>query len=293
MNSTGWGITLGYFDGIHVGHRKLINRLRRKSDKLGLRTMVLTFEEHPQNVINKNRPIPLIYPPREKYKMLCDLGVDHVEMIPFDRGISQMTPKQFFDYLLLKYDLKYGVVGFNYRFGLGGKGDAYLLKKYAADKKIDIDVLKPVRLEGQLISSSYVRRLLKEGNIKKVNQCLGMNYRISGKIIKGKGRGNGLGAPTANIRPPDGVLCPARGVYATGTQIGSKRYKSITNIGLNPTFNDDKTLSIETYIYGLREDIYGLYITIEFFGRIREEKKFRNREELKKQIESDIKSLED
>lgn len=292
MNSTGWGITLGYFDGVHIGHRKLINRLREQSNELGLRTMILTFEQHPQRVIRPEcSPVPLIYTPREKYEILCSLGVDRVEMIAFNQSLSRMTPEQFFENLLLKYDLKYGVVGFNYKFGLGGEGDAPLLKKYAANKGINVDVVKPVMLGNQLVSSSYIRRLLQEGNIKKANLCLGMNYRISGKIIEGKGRGVGLGAPTANINPPEGVLCPARGVYATNTDIRGEKYKSITNIGLNPTFSDE-TLSIETHICGLKGDLYDLYMTIEFIERIRDERKFCSREELKKQIQLDIKGLE-
>ncbi|MDD2573150.1 MAG: bifunctional riboflavin kinase/FAD synthetase [Bacillota bacterium] len=293
MNSTGWGIVLGYFDGVHIGHRRLIEELCRQSSKMGLKTMVYTFDRHPQNVIRPDLYIPLIYSPEEKYKILCGLGVDRVEMTAFHRGISQMTPRQFFEDILVKgYNMKYGVVGFNYRFGRGGRGNVRLLNEFAAEKGIRIDVLKPVKLEGHLVSSSYIRRLLREGDIKRANGCLGRNYTVSGRVIKGKGRGNGMGIPTANIRLPEGILYPAMGVYATNTYTGGKRYKSITNVGVNPTFNNDRT-SIETYICGLKKDLYDSYIEVEFFERIREEKKFACKEELIKQIELDIKNLED
>jgi riboflavin kinase/FMN adenylyltransferase len=292
MNSTGWGIALGYFDGVHIGHRKLIEELLRQSGKIGLKTMVYTFDRHPQNVIRPDQSIPLIYPPEERYKILRDLGVDSVEMTAFDKCIANMTPEQFFeDVLVKKYNMKYGVVGFNYRFGREGKGDVRLLGGLATERGIRIDVVKPVKLDGQLVSSSYIRRLLKEGDIKRANDCLGSNYTVSGRVVKGKGRGNGMGIPTANIRLPEGVMYPARGVYATNTLFEGKRYISITNVGINPTFNNDRTVT-ETYILGLNEDLYNRCIAVEFFDRIREEKKFAGREELRKQIELDIRKLE-
>ena len=213
MNLAGWGIALGYFDGVHIGHRKLIERLCRQSKLTGIRTMVYTFENHPQNVLNPGNPVPLIYSPEEKYKILCGLGVDRVEMAAFDVEVARMSPQSFFEEVLIKkYNMKYGVVGFNFRFGKGGKGDAEMLQYLAAKRKVQIDVVEPVMLEGQLISSSYIRQLLAAGDIKKANYCLGKRYAVSGRVEKGRGRGNGMGIPTANIRLPEGVLYPARGV---------------------------------------------------------------------------------
>lgn len=290
MNSTGWGIALGYFDGVHTGHRRLIERLCKQSKHARLRAMILTFTTHPQNVINPGCPISLIYPIQEKYKILCSLGVDKVDMIDFNTRVSQMTPEQFFREVLLEYNVKYIAVGFNYKFGLGGKGDASLLGKLAAQKGIKVDIVKPVMLEGKLISSSFIRQLLMKGSIEKANEYLGRNYRVSGEVVKGKGRGNGMGIPTANIKLPEGILCPARGVYSTSTHIGERVYKSITNIGSNPTFDNDD-VSVETHIHGLDKDLYGSYIEVEFFQRIRGERKFNNKEELRRQIELDIRNL--
>jgi riboflavin kinase/FMN adenylyltransferase len=292
MNSTDWGIALGYFDGVHIGHRRLLEKLCKQSSIMGLKTMVYTFNQHPQNVIRPDKPIPLIYPPEEKLRILEGLGVDRVEMAAFDRDISRMMPEEFFQEVLVKkYNMKYGVVGFNYRFGRDGRGDVQLLGRLAAQEGIRIDVVRPVKLEGELVSSSHIRKLLSEGDIKRANSCLGRNYTASGRVIKGKGRGNGMGIPTANIRLPEGVMYPARGVYATNTLFEGERYKSITNVGINPTFDNGMT-GIETYICGLNRDLYGSFIKVEFFDRIREERKFSSREELRKQIEFDIKNLE-
>ncbi len=292
MNSTNWGIALGYFDGVHIGHRQLINRLCRQSSELDLKTMVFTFDRHPQNVISPQNIVPLIYSPEDKYRLLCDLDVDRVEMIPFDIQTSKMQPQDFFEKVLIeKYNVKYVVVGFNFKFGHRGKGDVDLLKLLGEKNGVRVDVVKPVSLDGQLVSSSYIRELLRDGNIKIANSCLGRNYTVSGKVIKGKGRGNRMGIPTANIRLPEEVLYPAKGVYITNTIYQGKRYPSITNVGVNPTFPDG-LLGIETYIDGLHTDLYGCFIQVEFFDRIREEKKFNSKEELFKQIELDIKYLE-
>jgi riboflavin kinase/FMN adenylyltransferase len=183
------------------------------------------------------------------------------------------------------------VVGFNFRFGKGGKGDAALLQSLAEKAGAKIDVVEPVMLKGQLISSSYIRQLLVAGDIKKANYCLGSRYFVSGIVEKGKGRGNGMGIPTANIRLPEGVLYPAKGVYATNTLSEGKRFRSVTNVGINPTFSGGR-LGIETHVCGLERDLYGCFIRVEFFDKMREEKQFKNREELRKQIELDIKNLE-
>ncbi len=292
MNLTGWGIAQGYFDGVHLGHRKLVEMLCRQSEKMGLKTMVYTFENHPQNVVNPKNSVPLIYSPEEKCRILRGLGVDRVEMAPFDVGVSQMSPQSFFEEVLVKkYNIKYGVVGFNFRFGKGGKGDVALLKSLGEKAGVKIDVVEPVMLKGQLISSSFIRQLLAAGDIKKANYCLGSRYFVSGRVKKGKGRGNGMGIPTANIRLPEGVLYPARGVYATSTLIEGKRYRSITNVGINPTFNGSR-MGIETHVCGLERDLYDCFIRVEFIDKMREEKQFENREELRKQIELDIKNLE-
>jgi riboflavin kinase/FMN adenylyltransferase len=292
MNATGWGIALGYFDGVHIGHRKLIERLCLKSSGMGLGTMVYTFDNHPQNVVRPEEPIPLIYPPEDKFRILCGLGVDRVEMASFNINVSRMSPQGFFEEVLLKkHNIKYGVVGFNFRFGKGGKGDVSLLRSLAGEYGVIIDVVEPVMLGDKLVSSSYIRQLLLEGDIKRANACLGKKYTISGRVIKGKGRGNSMGIPTANLRLPEGVLYPARGVYATNTLLKGRRYKSITNVGVNPTFADGGK-GVETYICGINDILYDSFIEVEFFDRIREEKKFTDREELRKQIELDIKNLE-
>jgi riboflavin kinase/FMN adenylyltransferase len=292
MTANGWAIALGYFDGVHIGHRQLIKKLCDQGRLLGLKTMVYTFDRHPLNVINPDNPIPLIYTSETKYKMLQELGVDKVVMAPFNIRVSRMAPEEFLEEALLqKYDIGYVVVGFNFRFGYRGAGDVNLLKRAGEQKGIRVDVISPVELNGEVVSSSFIRDLIRNGDIEKANSLLGSKYTVSGRVIRGKGRGNGMGIPTANIKLPQDVLYPARGVYITNTVYQNRRFSSITNVGTNPTFSDGQ-MGIETYINGLNSSLYNSLIYLEFFKKIRDEKKFENKKELRKQIELDIKYLE-
>jgi len=280
MSVNSWGVALGNFDGVHLGHRALLARLLEKEEDLTIKTMVFTFRQHPQNVLIAGNKVPFIYPPEKKKSVIEDLGIDRVEMVDFTPEFSKMEPERFFkEFLLNCYNIKYLVVGFNYRFGKGGKGDTELLKKIGKDNGFQVDVVVPVRIDGKIISSSLIRNLLSFGNIKTANKCLGRNYSIKCKVLKGHGRGRKIGFPTANICMPEGVLYPAIGVYITITRCKGIKYHSITNVGMNPTFMGNK-LVIETYIPGFDSNIYSEEIEVEFLERIRKEKKFENKEDL-------------
>jgi riboflavin kinase/FMN adenylyltransferase len=292
MTANDWAVALGYFDGVHIGHRQLIKRLVEQSRLMGLNTMVYTFRRHPLSVINPDNPVPLIYPPETRYRLIKQLGVDKVIMAPFNIRISKMAPEDFLEEVLFEnYSIRYVAVGFNFRFGYRGAGDVDLLNKTGVKNNIKVDVIKPVDLDGEVVSSSYIRKLLEAGDIEKANRCLGSYYSVSGRVIKGMGRGNGMGIPTANIRLPREVLYPASGVYITNTIYQNKKYKSITNVGTKPTFPEGR-IGIETYIDGISRNLYNQLIHLEFYKKIREEKKFKNIGELKNQIELDIKYLE-
>ncbi len=288
MDGNRWGVALGNFDGVHLGHRALLKKLLNRKNAFGTRTMAFTFRQHPQNVLLTGNKIPLIYPPEKKKGIIQRIGIDKVEMIDFTIEFSNMEPEDFFEkYILSRYSIEYVVVGFNYRFGKGGRGDPALIKRLGEKKGFDVEIVEPVILNGNIISSSLIRKLLSTGNINDANRCLGENFSVKGRVMKGNGRGRTMGFPTANISLPEGILYPCRGVYVTITCIEGKRHPSITNVGINPTFSGNKLL-IETYIEGIDETLYDKEIEVEFVSRIRNERKFEDREELIRQLEIDL-----
>jgi riboflavin kinase/FMN adenylyltransferase len=236
--------------------------------------------------------LPLIYPAGVKKRIIEGLGIDRVEMVDFTLELSRMEPEQFLrDMLLRRFDVKYIVVGFNYRFGYRGSGDTDFLKGFGERAGVNVEVVDPVYVDGEIVSSSLIRTLLSTGDIKRANRCLGDNYRIIGEVVKGDGRGKEMGFPTANMMLPDGILYPARGVYISNTVYNNVNHSSITNVGIKPTFSGNKMV-IETHLAGFKCDLYGKSIAVEFIDRIRNEKKFQSKEELMKQIELDLKYME-
>ncbi|MBA1333910.1 MAG: FMN adenylyltransferase / Riboflavin kinase [Firmicutes bacterium] len=286
------GVALGNFDGVHLGHRTLLERLKEKSKELNCSSMVFTFKQHPQNVLNKNSKLPLIYPADIKREIIEGIGIDFIEMCDFTKDLSIMEPEKFLREVLLKrFPIKYIVVGFNYRFGHNGRGDIEFLTGFGQREGIPVEVVDPVCVDGEVVSSSLIRKLLLSGDIKRANRYLGGNFFIRGEVKRGDGRGKGMGFPTANIDLSQDLLLPAKGVYITHTNCRGASFPSITNVGIKPTFSGNKMV-IETNIRGLNEEIYNEVIQIEFIDRIRDEKKFENKEELKKQLELDLEYME-
>lgn len=286
------GVALGNFDGVHLGHRTLLERLKEKSKELNCCPVVFTFKQHPQNVLNKDSRLPLIYPADIKREIIGGIGIEIVEMFEFTKDLSRMEPEKFLMEILLKrFSVKYIIVGFNYRFGRNGAGDAKYLAGFGQREGITVEAVDPVCVDGEVVSSSLIRKLLISGDIKRANRYLGGNFFIRGEVKKGDGRGKGLGFPTANIDLPQDLLLPAKGVYITHTICRGAAFPSITNVGINPTFSGNK-MTVETNVRGLNEAIYGEVIQIEFLDRIRDEKKFANKEELKKQLELDLEYME-
>lgn len=292
MDCNNWGVALGNFDGVHIGHRMLLSKLLTTKKHLKIKTMVFTFRQHPQNVVLTANKIPLIYPSGKKEKIIKQIGIDKVEIVDFTPEFSKIEPEIFLEeYLLNRYNIEYVVVGFNYRFGKDGKGDINLLKSFGEHEGFYVEKIDPVCIEDKIVSSSLIRKLLSVGDIKAANRYLGQNYSIEGRVLRGNNRGTKMGIPTANLRLPEGILYPARGVYITITRYAGNSHFSITNVGINPTFSGNKMV-VETYINEFDDDIYGKDIKVEFLDRIRDERKFENKKELKKQIEFDLKYME-
>jgi riboflavin kinase/FMN adenylyltransferase len=280
-------IALGNFDGIHIGHQQLINTMISKAKDLGIKSSLLLFKNHTKATIDNNKP-NMITSNEQKFKICEELGIDIIYLLDFDDSLMKLSGEDFIKNIIIdKMNCKLLVVGFDYRFGYKASGDSKLLLELGKKHNIDVIVLDPVYKNNEVISSSIIRNLVAIGHMDEVTNILGRPYSILGKVITGKNRGNKLGFPTANIELMDNYVIPKNGVYITNTIVDNKKYLSATNIGYNPTFNED-ILKIETYILDFSENIYGKTIEVEFIDFLRDDIKFKNKEELINQMNLDI-----
>ncbi len=279
-------VALGNFDGIHLGHQELIKKVVNESKKNNLKPSILFFENHTKSIINNKNP-KMLTNNNQKYKLAKSLGIEVIYTLDFTKKIMNLSQEKFIEIILKnKLNTKLVVVGFDYRFGFKAKGTSNSLLDLNKKYNIKTEIIKPVEINGEVISSSYIRNLIKDGNLNSANKLLGRNYSIQGKVVSGASRGTGLGFPTANLEYDENYLLPLLGVYKTNTKIDDKLYLSMTDIGYNPTFNEDR-IKLETYILNFSKDIYGKTMEIEFLDFLRKDIKFKNKEELINQLEKD------
>jgi riboflavin kinase/FMN adenylyltransferase len=280
-------ITLGNFDGLHLGHQELVRKVISRAKETGSQSVVVTFRPHPLKILAPEKCPPLLSIYEEKIRLFEQLGVDVLVKIPFSLEFAKMSPEDFVKGILCDLlGAKEIFVGFNYRFGRGREGNITILKTLGKRLGFTVREVEQVSLEGEVISSTKIRRLLKDGEVEHAARLLGRTYAITGIVVKGDGRGKGLGFPTANIAPKHAII-PADGVYAVRLLVRDKFYDGIANIGMRPTF-DKHDRAIEVHVFDFNEDIYGEDISLYFIGKIREEKKFGSPEELIGQIRTDV-----
>ena len=277
-------IALGFFDCVHVAHRKIINSMISYAKKNNSKSAVFTFKD--QGITSfKNK---LIYTYNERVSILKNMGVDYVIPFVFDENCKNMKWEDFLSLLFSKASVKAVFCGYDYTFGHKGEGSVELLKKYCNKIGVEVYVLPAVYNDNnEIVSSSFVKRLIAEGNIVEANSLLCDNYFIESKIIKGRGEGHLFGIPTANSEISLDKILPKSGVYATITTVDGKKYTSVTNVGKKPTFLDD-TDSVETLIGAFCGDLYGKTIRVEFVKYLREVSKFDSPLQLKEQIMKDL-----
>ena len=286
-------IILGSFDGIHVGHRALIEGAKVLADEIkaklkvdDVKIMVCTFNNHPLSVINKEICPKLLMGNKEKAELFEELGVDILNFMEFDRKFMEISPFEFIKNIKEHYNAHGIVVGFNYRFGYKNLGDVDLLQQNTLNLGYELKIVEPVTVNGEVASSSVIRHSIQEGNIERANKLLKRPYMLKGKVIEGKHIGRTIDFPTINLNYNKKYLVPKGGVYGTIVEYKKSFYKGITNIGFNPTV-DGKKLSIETHILNFNENIYKKDIKIYFLEKIRDEKKFSTLSELKEQLVKD------
>jgi len=282
------GIGLGNFDGLHIAHMALINTLINESKQRGLESVLYSFTKHPENIIRKKLFTPLITSTGKKIKLLELTQLDYTYFEEFDEQFSRMSPETFVkDILVDRFKMKLAVAGYDYRFGYKGQGDVAYLKELGQKYNYKVITITAIKVDDEIVSSTLIRKYVKKGDMESAFKLLGRHYSITGVVEKGKRIGNTLGFPTANIYPEEYLLMPLDGVYVTRTLLDGKIYNSITNIGNNPTFSEQKK-SIETYILDYSGNIYGKDIEVFFLKKIRGEKKFNSIDELVEQIRRDI-----
>ncbi|OFI07733.1 riboflavin biosynthesis protein RibF [Clostridium acetireducens DSM 10703] len=280
-------IALGSFDGLHLGHLQLINKAIQIAKKNKCKSMVCTFKNHPLTIINEDLAPKLIMNEETKIQILNKLGVDIVNFINFDYEFMKMCAEDFIKNLVECYSVKAIIVGFNFRFGYKNLGDVELLKELSKKFNFKVHIIKAVKSKEGVISSSKIRNILsEEGDIEKANKMLTRYFSLKGKVVKGKQIGREMGFPTINLDYDKKFVLPRGGVYFTIVEYKKMHFKGITNIGYNPTVNNDK-LGVETHILNFNQNVYGENITIYFVKRIRDEKKFNSKAELSEQLKND------
>lgn len=278
-------VLIGNFDGIHLGHQKLISKAKKIAEQKKQKLVLITFNPHPREIIN-NTEMDLILPYKEKKSLLKNYGIDMINEIKFTNKLSKLSAEEFAkEYIYKAHNPSDIVIGKNFKFGHKARGDAKLLKD-SLSKKVKVHSIDIKRLDSLVISSSEIKKLISKGSIEKVNKLLGRNYHISGKVIHGEKRGRLIGFPTTNLSTEWNFL-PKKGVYVSKVVISDKSYQSITNIGVRPTFNAN-SLQIESHIFDFNKNVYGKKIKIYFLARIRNEKKFETVEKLIENITKDV-----
>lgn len=280
-------IALGSFDGLHLGHLALINKVMELAKKNNVKSMVNTFINHPLSIIDMTKVPKLIMSNETKAKILNDLGVDIVNFANFDINFMKISPEDYILNLINHYNAIGFVVGFNHKFGRNNSGNVELLKKLSFKYNFKLYIVSPIKCDDQVISSTVIRKKILEGNIEEANRMLLRPFMLSGKVIEGKKLGRTIGFPTANLEYHKDFALPKMGVYYTVVKYNNTSYKAITSIGKNPTIEGINGLTIETYLLDFNNNIYNENIKLYFIKRIRSMIKFDNLEDLKTQMESD------
>jgi len=278
-------VAVGNFDGLHLGHRKIIARLLRTARKRALSDLILTFSPHPEEMLGK-RPVRLIQSLDQRLAGLRRLGVNSVLVAPFDAGLSRLSAEDFAAGMLAgRFKAREVVVGENFRFGRDRKGDVDFLRRLGEGHGFKVTVIPPVKIDGRTVSSSLVRDRLSQGKMPEACLLLGRPYEIEGIVVGGRSFGKTLGFPTANLRTQNEILPP--GVFVTRTMFGRTSYPSLANIGHSPTFGR-RDLTVECHLLGFKGGLYGRRLRVLFLKKIRDESKFRRPEALRRQIQADV-----
>ncbi|MGD9677164.1 MAG: bifunctional riboflavin kinase/FAD synthetase [Vulcanibacillus sp.] len=285
-------MAIGYFDGVHLGHQKVISKALERAKENNIICSVMIFEPHPHEIIGVTNKVEKITPINSKINQLKKLGVNICYIVKFTKNFANTSPRNFIDEILIQLNVKGIVVGYDFTFGKNGSGNPETLKELS--KNIyTVDIIEPYFLSNIKISSTRIRDCLISGNITDANKMLGRSYSFKGKVVHGDGRGRDIGFPTVNLELIDDYSKIKNGVYTVNVKYNGNKLLGVMNVGYRPTFSPDNVIKYEVYIIDFNEEIYGQELEVELLYYLREEKKYSNIEDLKKQINIDIVSAEE
>lgn len=280
-------VAIGKFDGLHLGHRKLLEQILEQKEK-GLLSAVFTFEPAPEAFFS-GKKIRELMSREEKRTAFAKMGIDVLIEFPLTSQTASIEAKEFIrEYLAKKLRAKVIAAGSDLSFGHHGKGNAAMLEQMAAEYQYEVKLVQKVRFRGEEISSSLIRETVSLGDMEKAAALLGMPYQVTGQVGHGRQLGRKIGMPTVNLLPPEEKLLPPKGVYYSCVRLEGKRYPAVSNIGCKPTVSDEKVLGVESYLYDFATDIYGKEIEVELLSYKRPEQKFDSVDSLKSQMQRDI-----
>jgi riboflavin kinase/FMN adenylyltransferase len=282
-------VTIGTFDGCHRGHQEIIKKMISVAGSLGVKSVLITFSPHPRHVLESGKKLPLLMHTNKKLEILDSCHVDIVVVIPFDIQFSQLTADDFINNIVVKnFNPSYIVVGYNHHFGFQREGSPQFIKDFGDRNGINVDIVDPISDENVTISSTHIRLLIREGYVRRASFELGWVFGFEATVIRGAGRGKGLGFPTANFIPVEKFqLIPASGVYCIRGRIDGNYLYGMCNLGVRPTFKDTDFVMEVHFIDQELGDLYGKKITVEFLERIRDEQRFSDSHSLIKQLKKD------
>ena len=281
-------VTIGFFDGVHLGHRDVIGRTVTAARRAGLAAVAVTFDRHPREVFSPGREPRLLTTLERKVALIGELGVDVLAVIEFSEEFSRWPPGDFVDRVLVKgLEARHVVVGENFTFGFRAAGNVDVLREAGADRGFTVDGVGLMRLDGRVLSSSSIREALIAGDLEWPERALGRRFVLDGRVVRGAGRGVGLGWPTANLQTLPRLLLPGQGVYAGRAEHRGARYRAAVNVGVNPTFGQEP-VHVEAYLLDFRGRLLGDAVAVEFWARLRDEVRFESAAALSEQIAKDV-----
>jgi riboflavin kinase/FMN adenylyltransferase len=280
-------LTIGVFDGVHLGHKYLISQLKEHARQQNLLAGVVTFSQHPQEVLSPQTKLPFLTDLAERTKLLKNEGVDTIITLPFTPELAQLSAQEFVSLLKKHLRMRGIVIGPDFALGRNREGNANTLRTLGQDMNFSVTIVPPIVINDEVASSTAIRKALTDGDMKKVHQLIGRPFSLHGRVTTGAGRGVELGFRTTNLDIDPEQALPADGVYATWAYVNDKAYQSVTNIGKCPTFGYNER-TVEVYILNYDSDLYEHELKIDIIERLRDEKRFDTAEELRKQIIEDV-----
>lgn len=284
-------LAIGVFDGVHAGHRYLLGRLQQRATEHGLLSGVITFNPHPQSVLNPDVQLPSLSSLEDRVAAIRELGITMVVVLTFNASVAKLSAREFVSSLKRHLRMRGIIVGPDFALGRGQEGSISMLRALGHEMGFSVEAVQPCIVDGVVVSSTLIRQALAQGDMTRVERLMGRRFRLRGEVVSSDRRGRVLGYPTANLSLMPQQALPGNGIYATIACLEDVRYPSATSIGTRPTFGDGER-RVETHLLGYQGDLYNRELVVEFVRKLRDEERFSSSEELKAQIEKDVREVE-